>query len=311
MFLRELGEIFIFSKRERNGILFLLSILLFVVVLDLMLPLFLKEQVYDTTAWREKAEAYFAQSSSDGDTLKVQFSGTLDPNRVQISELLKIGIPATLAANWVRYLERGGHFKKKEELLRLYGMTADKLATFGENLSFTATRNADSAKTGVKRKLIQKWPTQSSGDALKKWPTKPDRKRETVEVNSADSAQLEALPGIGPVLASRIIKYRRLLGGFYDVSQLMKIYGMSEELWQRSAPHLSVDTSGIRKVEINFLSLTDLGHHPYIGFRLAKKIIRKRDTDGKFRTKEELATIFSPDSLRQLLPYLSLTGTEK
>ena len=311
MFLRELGEFFIFSKRERNGILLLLSILLFVVALDLMLPLFLKEQEYDMTVWREKAEAYFARSSSVGDSLKVQFSGTIDPNRVQISELLKIGIPANMAANWVRYLEKGGHFKSKEELMKLYGMTAEKLGTFSDYLYFPVSREAAPSRTDANRKFNHPLPVQISGDTLVRRPSKPSRRMEMVEVNSADSAQLEALPGIGPVLASRIIKYRRLLGGFYDASQLKKIYGMSEELWLRSSPHLTADPSGISKVEINFLSLTELGHHPYIGFRLAKKIVRKRDTDGRIRTKEDLATIISPDSLQQLLPYLSLTGREK
>ncbi len=35
-----------------------------------------------------------------------------------------------------------------------------------------------------------------------------------IELNSSDSASLETLPGIGPVLSARIIKYRNLLGGF-------------------------------------------------------------------------------------------------
>ena len=42
-----------------------------------------------------------------------------------------------------------------------------------------------------------------------------------LEINKADSAQLEALPGIGPVLASReLLNTGRLLGGFHDDSTI-------------------------------------------------------------------------------------------
>ena len=43
-----------------------------------------------------------------------------------------------------------------------------------------------------------------------------------LELNSCDSLSLVALPGIGPVLSVRIIKYRNLLGGFAAVEQLRK-----------------------------------------------------------------------------------------
>ena len=115
---------------------------------------------------------------------------------------------------------------------------------------------------------------------------------------------LEALPGIGPVLASRIVRYRRLLGGFYEVGQLKDIYGMNEELWLKASPFLAADTAGLKRLEINFLPLTELGRHPYIGFRTAKKLVSRRDAAGKFRNEEELRPFFSSDSLRRLLPYI-------
>ena len=48
-----------------------------------------------------------------------------------------------------------------------------------------------------------------------------------VELNSADSTTLRRVPGIGPVFASRIVRFRSLLGGFYTVSQLPR------GLWDR------------------------------------------------------------------------------
>ena len=45
-----------------------------------------------------------------------------------------------------------------------------------------------------------------------------------VELNTADTTILKKVPGIGSTFARRIIKYRELLGGFYDVSQLAEVY---------------------------------------------------------------------------------------
>ena len=127
-----------------------------------------------------------------------------------------------------------------------------------------------------------------------------------VEINRADSVRLESLPGIGPVLAARILRYRNLVGGFYSKSQLRDIYGMTEELWLKSSPFLCVDSSAVKKLEVNFLSLSELGRHPYIGFRTARKIVNKRDASGKYTRNEELEALFTADSLRRVLPYIAL-----
>jgi competence ComEA-like helix-hairpin-helix protein len=64
-----------------------------------------------------------------------------------------------------------------------------------------------------------------------------------INLNSADSAELVKLYGIGPVLSKRIIKYRNSLGGkFQSVDQLKNVYGLSEETFNSIKPYLIVDT---------------------------------------------------------------------
>jgi len=51
-----------------------------------------------------------------------------------------------------------------------------------------------------------------------------------LNVNQADASALDALPGIGPTLAGRIVDYRRLNGGFTKLSDLGKVAGIGKSL---------------------------------------------------------------------------------
>jgi competence protein ComEA len=50
-----------------------------------------------------------------------------------------------------------------------------------------------------------------------------------VNLNTADVAQLETLPGIGKVTAERIIEYRERNGGFKKIEDLMNVRGVGEQ----------------------------------------------------------------------------------
>ncbi|MFP3914591.1 MAG: helix-hairpin-helix domain-containing protein [Actinomycetota bacterium] len=49
-----------------------------------------------------------------------------------------------------------------------------------------------------------------------------------IPLNTADASQLEALPGVGPVLAQRIVDHRRSRGGFDQVEDLLEVSGIGE-----------------------------------------------------------------------------------
>ncbi len=310
---KQLREFFIFTRKERNGLLVLVFILFITICLDVSLPYILPVKEYDVSKWKEETAKFYAASPPKADTsrqdqIKEDFKGEIDPNKARQVDLEKMGVPAGITANWIKYLQKGGRFKKKKEVLKLYGMTTElyrrleKFLVLPENDVVLRTKT-EPPETSPKRVSVFVRRDTMPG---KRYPVK--KQYSVVALNEADSAQLEALPGIGSVLASRIIKYRKLLGGFYEVEQLKEIYGMTEELWMRCSPWLSADSTGMKKLEINFLSVTELGRHPYIGFSHAKKMVRQRDSKGKFTEKSDLAFCFSEDSLHRLLPYLSMGG---
>ncbi len=290
----------------------LVFILLLTVFLDFFLPFLIPEKTFDATAWKEAAEKQNASIPLSAEPEKKIFSAIIDPNKVESAVLLKIGIPAGIATNWVKYINKGGRFYRKEDIMKLYGMNKDLYTKIEDYLVISEKIKLPKIKSEFSKETKKSFPEYVKKDSL--WKNKYVEKKNVpivmVGINSADSTQLEALPGIGPTLASRIIKYRRLLGGFYDVIQIKDIYGMSDELWARSSPGLFADKSALKMLDLNFLSLTELGRHPYIGFRQARKVVNCRDKNGKFRSREELVPLFSADSLRRLLPYV-LIGSSK
>ena len=53
-----------------------------------------------------------------------------------------------------------------------------------------------------------------------------------INLNTATVKELETLPGVGPVLARRIIEFREKKGGFKRVEELLAIPGVSEKKWK-------------------------------------------------------------------------------
>jgi competence protein ComEA len=62
-----------------------------------------------------------------------------------------------------------------------------------------------------------------------------------VNVNYATQAELEALPGIGTVLAKRIIAYRTRYGFFNSLQDLLKVYGIKPQTLQLIEPYVSFE----------------------------------------------------------------------
>lgn len=311
MQLKWLAGLFLFTRKERNGILILLLLLLLSILINLSIPYLFPSKKYDLAAWEQEINRLKANHKETPHWEAVKFTGTFDPNQATDSLLRQLDIPVKIAAGWIKYLERGGKFRKKEEVMKIYGMNESLYKKMEPHL-LVRERSLLRAEVAYHQPIGKNRSGFGiSPDSMHKTGIKVKMKPLTREINEADSATLEALPGIGSVLASRIVKYRNLLGGFYEVRQLKEVYGMSEELFAACSSHLTVDTMKIKKIDLNFLSLSEMGRHPYIGFKQARRLVKNRDRVGKFEGVGELTRLFSTDSLQHLLPYLTLNGKDK
>jgi competence protein ComEA len=65
----------------------------------------------------------------------------------------------------------------------------------------------------------------------------------TLDLNRATEKEIETLPGIGPVLAERIVEYRQSRGSFHHIEQLRSVKGIGKEKFERIRSLVSVTSS--------------------------------------------------------------------
>jgi len=69
---------------------------------------------------------------------------------------------------------------------------------------------------------------------------KPAASGQVVNINTASAADFEALPGIGPKLAARIVDYRQKNGPFKKIEDLMNVQGLGEKNFLKLKPQLTL-----------------------------------------------------------------------
>jgi DNA uptake protein ComE-like DNA-binding protein len=127
-----------------------------------------------------------------------------------------------------------------------------------------------------------------------------------IELNACDSASLEALPGIGPVLGARIVKYRNLLGGYFSVAQLREVYGLSEETYNLVSGRLTADSSAIRKIKINSADYKQIIRLPYFEKQEVSEILKYRELKGMIHNMDDLVDnkLIAKEKVRKIGAYL-------
>lgn len=100
-----------------------------------------------------------------------------------------------------------------------------------------------------------------------------------LDLNSADSAAFDALPGIGGYFASRMVAYRKRLGGYSFPEQLMDIYHFDMEKFAAISDLVTVGTEP-RQFGLWTLPPDSLRLHPYIGnWKTARAVVLYRENN--------------------------------
>ncbi|RYZ95259.1 MAG: hypothetical protein EOP47_26190 [Sphingobacteriaceae bacterium] len=128
-----------------------------------------------------------------------------------------------------------------------------------------------------------------------------------VELNAADSARLTTIYGIGPSFARRIVKYRRLLGGFVNKEQLKEVYGLDAEKYAEIQAQVTVTPVSPKKVNVNTAGVDELKHLPYLTFKQKNAIVQYRLQHGDYASVNDMRDIAILDetTINKIKPYIT------
>ncbi len=154
---------------------------------------------------------------------------TLDPNRASEIQLDRLpGVGPSLARSIVEFRETQGPFGQASDLLAVRGLGPASLTRITPLLDFSRR---------VSRRRPSTAPSRSGDRRGARGSTRPPGK---LALNSASAAELESIPGIGPVTAQRILEIRKLRGRFDTLDDLLEVPGIGPKTLLNLREHLRV-----------------------------------------------------------------------
>lgn len=297
---------FTFSRKDRLGAFVLALLIMLVYALPYMTPE--KNQppiILDDTlkTWLDSSGevqvAGYSRTNESFDytpspsTRKPDFEkGALfsfDPNTLDAAGWERLGLGSRTIRTIINYRNKGGKFYQKEDLKKIWGLPNGFYQRVGAYINIEHIKYNKRIATSLQKT------TTTSEFTYKK-----------IDINTADTSDWKALPGVGPKLASRIVNFRSKLGGFISIEQVGTTYGLPDSTFQIIKYKLEVSNKILNKIKINTATKEELSAHPYISWELAKSIVSYRQQHGAIKSETDLKNlmILGEKNMEQLLPYL-------
>ncbi|TAL59829.1 MAG: hypothetical protein EPN85_08585 [Bacteroidetes bacterium] len=279
-----LREYFTFNRRERNGVFILLAVILAVILYLSFSDFFSSRKKTDFSKFEKEVAQFEAEQNQSVDSVLSEAKNNFkspdstdsnnserflfNPNTLPEDDWKRLGLSDKQIKVIKSYESKGGKFKSKEDVKKMYCISPKLFASFEQYIQIPA----DTYRKVTKAPLSL-WKGAGGG---------------TVELNSADTTDIISLKGIGPSFAKRIIKYREILGGFIKKEQLLEVYGLDKEKYNLFSSAVIVDDSKVKKININTVTFEELKKHPYIKYNIANLIINYRKQHGNYVSVEDI-----------------------
>jgi competence ComEA-like helix-hairpin-helix protein len=309
-FKKFIADYFTFNKSERRGIIGLSLLVIVLIAVKIGIRFFsIQSEDFDITPFKTEIELFeksidstrkskYHLASNEYNTnskpfeKQTQINQPFNPNNQSIDFWIGIGLSPKQASVIKNFESKGGKFRKKEDVKKMYVIN-DKIyqsiepwLIFDENKSETQISNQSSNIEREIEKIEQK----------------------KIDINTADTMELVKIKGIGPAFARRIVKFRDKLGGFYSKTQLMDVYGITPEVYQSIENQIEISEKNITKINLNYCTYDDLTKFPYFTYTISKSIIKHREQKGFFTAVEQLKTnnLVSEDLYIKIAPYFEV-----
>jgi DNA uptake protein ComE-like DNA-binding protein len=158
----------------------------------------------------------------------------------------------------MRYRNKGGRFYDKEDIAKLYGLKKELVAQL---IPYVVIKNVD-------RNTLVK---QNVNKNLNEW---------SIDINIADEKQWAAKTKLTPAIIQNIIRYRNYLGGFTNLNQMKKVYGLGEANFYLLKSHLKLGKLNNTKPNASTMSFESWKALGLFQDREIVKILRIRKENG-------------------------------
>jgi len=278
--MKKLKSHFWYNKRQRNGIFFLLAlIILFQGIYFFGLPL-KKESNENSQLYLDEIAIFQNQIDSlklvEVDKRKPKIY-PYNPSFITDYKGYQLGMSNQEIDRLLKHRAGGKYINSAKHFQKVTGVSDSLLAVMSPNFKFPDWVVAKNKSTKKKNTYIGK---------------KKDIIVEKQDLNFVTVSQLKEIYGIGDKLSERIVKFRNSLNGFLSDDQLSEVYGLKPEVIDRVLERYTVlSKPTIKKLNVNTATFKEVLHLPYIDYELTKKIFDYRDEVAELQSIEELKLI--------------------
>jgi competence protein ComEA len=275
----------VITKTEWNGLIVLMLLIAGVLAAPSVYSYFHKDKVLNlkgfdrAIAQLEQAGVSAAPAEGEEDSKGKPTSTKLfafNPNHLPATQWQKLGLSLRQIKGVKNYEAKGGRFYTKADVKKMYTLSPKDYERLAPYIQLPEAGETEG------KKILKR-----------------------VDLNTADSASLTQLKGIGPGFARRIIQYRKRLGGYHSKQQLKEVFGMDDMRYNDVQAQFTLKRGGIKRMNVNQVEFEDLKNFPYLSYKQMNAIIQYRKQHGDYESFDELHNVAILDDavLRRIKPY--------
>ena len=284
---------FVISKRSKRGLLVLILASLGLIFFPRVYMFFQKEEALvinseQITEFERTHKKFEKRNYSNYYSKKKKYKAPdsrFNPNTYTLSDWMNLGLSEKQSVVVLKFTARGIY--TEEDLKRIFVIP---------DVLFELIRDSV-----VYPERLQNTPNQESFQKQVKQIT-------LINLNTADTTEFMKIYGIGAFYAKQIIRYREKLGGYFTKEQLLEVWKMTPETYDKIKDHVFISEKDVKRININSVTIEELKVHPYLKWNQANSIVKMRMQRNGFKNIEELkeSVLIDTETYEKLFPYLSL-----